>query len=107
MNLSPEKILQFIQNKTSHPMKIKELARAMKVSRRDYPGFRRLVKKLVADGRLVRLKRGRVGQAEKLDIAVGTISINRSGRGFLEVEGSDEDILIIDGDCLQRLTVTV
>lgn len=84
-------------------MKTKELARAMNVSRRDYPGFRRLVKKLVADGRLVRLKRGRIGQAEKLDIAVGTISINRSGRGFLEIEGSDEDIVIIDGGLFTAL----
>ena len=103
MNLSAEKILQFIQNKTSHPMKTKELARAMHVSRRDYPGFRRLVKKLVTDGRLVRLKRGRIGQAEKLDIAIGTISINRSGRGFLAVEGVKEDIVIIDGGLLTAL----
>jgi ribonuclease R len=103
MKLSAEKILQFIQNKTAHPMKTKELARAMHVSRKDYPGFRRLVKKLIAEGILVRLKRGRIGQAEKLDIAVGTISINRSGRGFLEVEGSDEDIVIIDGGLLTAL----
>ena len=75
----------------------------MHVSRRDYPGFRRMVKKLIAEGRLVRLKRGRIGQAEKLDIAVGKISINRSGRGFLEVEGSDEDIVIIDGGLLTAL----
>jgi len=68
----------------------------MQVSRRDYEGFRRLVKKLIAEGHLVRLKRGRIGQAEKLDIAVGKISINRSGRGFLEVEGATEDIVMGD-----------
>ncbi|MDX1777466.1 MAG: RNB domain-containing ribonuclease, partial [Thermodesulfobacteriota bacterium] len=103
MNLSPEKILQFIQSKTAHPMKTKELARAMKVSRRDYPGFRRLVKKLITEGRLVRLKRGRIGQADQLDIAIGTISINRSGRGFLEVEGVKQDIVIVDGGLLTAL----
>ena len=75
----------------------------MKVSRRDYPGFRRLVKKLITEGRLVRLKRGRIGQADQLDIAIGTISINRSGRGFLEVEGVKEDIVIIDGGLLTAL----
>jgi ribonuclease R len=103
MNLNAEKILQFVQNKTAHPMKTKELARAMNVNRRDYPLFRRLVKKLITDGHLVRLKRGRIGQAEKMDIVQGTISINRSGRGFLEVEGSKEDILIIEGGLLTAL----
>ena len=100
MNLTTEKILQFVQNKTTHPMKPKELAQAMHVSRRDYAGFKRLVKQLITEGRLVRLKRGRIGQAEQLDIAVGIISINRSGRGFLVVEGETEDIVILDGGLL-------
>ena len=50
MKLTTEKILQFIQNQTTHPMKTKELAQAMQVSRRDYEGFRRLVKKLISRG---------------------------------------------------------
>ncbi len=100
MKLTTEKILQFVQNETAHPMKPKELAQAMHVSRRDYAGFKRLVKQLITEGRLVRLKRGRIGQAEQLDIAVGIISINRSGRGFLVVEGETEDIVILDGGLL-------
>jgi ribonuclease R len=100
MNLTTEKILQFVQNKTAHPMKPGELAQAMNISRRDYAGFKRLVKQLITDGRLVRLKRGRIGQAKQLDIAVGVLSINRSGRGFLVVEGEAEDIVILDGGLL-------
>ena len=100
MNLTTEKILKFVQNETAHPMKTRELAQAMHVSRRDYPGFKRLVKKLISEGHLVHLKRGRIGQAEQLDIAVGVISINRSGRGFLVVEGETEDIVILDGGLL-------
>jgi ribonuclease R len=84
-------------------MKIRELAQEMKVSRTDYPSFRRTVKKLIDKGHLVRLKRGRIGPADQMDIAVGNISINRSGRGFLEVEGVSEDIVILDAGLLTAL----
>jgi ribonuclease R len=84
-------------------MKIRELAQEMKVSQTDYPSFRRTVKKLIDKGHLVRLKRGRIGSADQMDIAVGNISINRSGRGFLEVEGVAEDIVILDAGLLTAL----
>ena len=84
-------------------MRIQELAQAMNVSRREYPSFRQCVKKLVDEGRLVRLKRGRIGPADQMDIAVGTISVNRSGRGFLEIEGATEDIMILDNGLLTAL----
>ena len=84
-------------------MRIQELAQAMKVSRREYPSFRQCVKKLVDEGHLVRLKRGRIGPADQMDIAVGTISVNRSGRGFLEIEGATEDIMILDNGLLTAL----
>ncbi len=84
-------------------MRIQELAQAMKVSRREYPSFRLCVKKLIDEGRLVRLKRGRIGLADQMDIAVGTISVNRSGRGFLEIEGATEDIMILDTGLLTAL----
>ena len=38
-----------------------------------------------------------------MDIAVGTISVNRSGRGFLEIEGATEDIMILDAGLLTAL----
>ncbi len=75
----------------------------MKVGQEEYPAFRRMVNRLITDGSLVRLKRGRIGQAERLDMAVGTMSINRSGRGFLEVEGVEQDIVIREGGLLTAL----
>jgi len=75
----------------------------MKVPRREYSSFRRHVKRLIAEGHLVRLKRGRVGLPDQMDIVVGTISINRSGRGFLEIEGATEDIMILDNGLLTAL----
>ena len=68
MALTLDAILQFIRSETAHPMRIQELAQAMKVSRREYPSFRQCVKKLIDEGRLVRLKRGRIGPADQMDI---------------------------------------
>lgn len=103
MALTSDTILQFIRSETTHPMSIQELARGMKVSQTEYPSFRRCVKKLIKEGRVVRLKRGRIGPADQMDIAVGTISVNRSGRGFLETGGTTEDIMILDGGLLTAL----
>jgi len=75
-------------------MKIKELAQALSISQSDYRSFRRTVRNLIDSGELVRLKRGRIGLADQMNISVGTISINRAGTGFLEREGEDIDILI-------------
>ena len=103
MALTSDTILQFIRSETTHPMSIQELARGMKVSQTEHPSFRRCVKKLIKEGRVVRLKRGRIGPADQMDIAVGTISVNRSGRGFLETEGTTEDIMILDSGLLTAL----
>ena len=103
MALTSDTILQFIRSKTTHPMRIQELAQAMKVSRTEYSSFRRCVRKLIHEGLLVRLKRGRIGPVDQMDIAVGTISVNRSGRGFLEIEGATEDIMILDAGLLTAL----
>ena len=98
-------ILDFIRQKSDHPMKPKELARALGVSRPDYHQFRMLIKQLLDSGELVKLKRGRLGLASQMDVKVGTISLTRGGTGFLLVEDGD-DILIppfqlstaLDGD---------
>ncbi len=84
-------------------MKIKELAHALHVTPEDYGSFRRVVKKLIDEGKLVRLKRGRIGPAEQMNIAVGTISINKAGRGFLMRENEPVDILILTEGLLTAL----
>ena len=93
MTSSPEEIIKFVEAKADRPMRVKELARALGVPSSDYSAFRKTIKTLLDSGQLVRLKRGRVGPPEQLNVLVGTISITRSGTGFLLREGG-EDILI-------------
>jgi ribonuclease R len=106
MALDSKSILRFISDKSDRPMRVKELARALDVAESDYPVFRKIIKALLDSGDLVLLKRNRIGPAAQLNVAVGTISINRSGTGFLVREGHEVDLLIppqglgtaLDGD---------
>ncbi len=101
--MNPEQILRFIQSKADRPMKPKELAKALEVDQTEYRKFRRSLKTLLDGGELVRLKRGRVGLADQMGIAVGVLSINRAGTGFLVREGESEDIMIPSHDLLTAL----
>jgi len=89
-----DSILKFIKSRAFRPMKVKEMARELGIPAPEYAAFRKTVKGLLQSGELVRLKRGRVGLADQMDIVVGLLTITRSGTGFLIREGEDEDILI-------------
>jgi len=99
-------ILRYMASEADRPMKMKELAKALQIEASDYSLFRRTIKDLIESGELVYLKRNRIGVAEKLNVAVGVVSITRSGVGFLIREGVSPDILIpepslgtsLDGD---------
>lgn len=94
MKFDSKTILTFIREKSYHPMKVKELAKALGIAQPDYRRFRELIKQLLDGGKLVRLKRNRIGVASELNIATGTLQMTRSGTGFLIREGEPEDIMI-------------
>lgn len=113
MKQDTRKIVDFIREKSAHPMKIKELAKELAIPASQYGHFRKTVKDLIESGELVRLKRGRIGLASQMDVRVGPVSITRSGTGYLLVEGDAEDIFIpavrlgtaLDGDTVMvRIT---
>ena len=51
MPISKIQILEFLKKSTHRPIKIKELAREMKVSQAEYHTFHRLVKDLIFEDR--------------------------------------------------------
>lgn len=75
-------------------MKMKELAEALSISKSGYGSFRTAVKQLIEGGALVKLKRGRIGIPDEMNITTGQMAITKSGTGFLIREGEDRDILI-------------
>ena len=89
-----EEILDFIRMRADHPMKTRELARALSIPASGYPQFRRTIRELIESGDLVRLKRNRIGLADEMDIVVGRISVTRNGIGFVACDDLQPDILV-------------
>jgi len=102
MAINPDRIIELVQSDVHRPMKTKELAEALEIPARSYPAFRKQVKELVAEGRLVLLKRNRIGLPDQLGVEVGKISISRGGTGFLLRE-NQPDLLIPPHELLTAL----
>lgn len=84
---------------------MRELAKELGVPDRDYQIFRNLVKKLTDSGRLVKLRRNRLGVPSELNLAVGQISILKGGYGTIQTESGetvtirpDDTLTALDGD---------
>jgi len=87
-------ILQYIHENSERPLKARELAKAIGISSDQYPSFRKSIKELIQSGQLVRLKRGRIGLPEQMNLVTGTIQITRAGYGFLKKDGSEDEVFI-------------
>ncbi|MCX6826386.1 MAG: ribonuclease R [candidate division Zixibacteria bacterium] len=102
MNIDEHLIVDFLAYKAGRPLKIKELARALKISPRDYLSFRGLVKRLIDSGQLVKLRRNRLGVPSELNLVLGQVSISKSGYGTILTE-SGKSITIPPADMLTAL----
>ncbi len=92
------KIIEFVGEHTDRALRIRALARAMKIPAHEYPSFRRTVKELLKSGKIGRQRGGRVGTAEKKPEKniVGTLAMTKSGRGFVSPDAGGDDIAIGD-----------
>lgn len=105
-------ILTYIREHIHHPLKMKELARALEVPIDEYRHFRAEVKRLLDSGELVMLKRSRLGLPGPMNLITGQFQMTKSGNGFVSKTGTPiasanpDDILIpphatltaLDGD---------
>ena len=78
------------------PMKEKELAAFMQVSRKERGLFSEALQALLAEGKLQVTKRGQYVKADG-GLLTGTFISNARGFGFVEIEGRTEDLFIPGG----------
>ncbi len=77
------------------PMKDKELAVMLQVSKEDRGELNRILNELLAEGKLSLTKKGKFIKAKHSDRElVGTFISHPKGFGFVEIEGRDEDLYI-------------
>ncbi|MCI8947408.1 MAG: ribonuclease R [Lachnospiraceae bacterium] len=86
-------ICELVDDKLYVPMKEKELAVFLQVSREDREALKEVLEELLAEGKLELTKRGRYKKPEETYVN-GTFIGNQKGFGFLEVEGCAEDLFI-------------
>ena len=77
------------------PMKEKELAVMLQVSKEDRGELNRILNELLAEGKLSLTKKGKFIKAKHSDKELtGTFISHPKGFGFVEIEGRDEDLYI-------------
>ncbi len=90
-------IIAYLEQMGKRPLKIRELAKSMKVPAAEYANFRRTVKELMRSGKVSRQRGGRLGGQKKAEeLIVGTLSMTKSGRAFVQPDGDKEEIVIED-----------
>jgi ribonuclease R len=86
-------IVEAVSN-AHRPLRIRELSRKMGISSDEYPQFRRAVKGGVAEGRLARIRGGRLILPSKEDLITGKLFVSRAGHGFVIPDDQSGDIFV-------------
>lgn len=75
------------------PMKERELAMLLQVSKEDREEFRRILQELLAEGKLMLTVKGKYMKSNG-KVLTGTFISNSKGFGFVEIDGREEDLFI-------------
>lgn len=86
------RIRKALKGSRAGPLKAKELARALSVPTADYEEFKKLLRSLERDGTIYRVKGQRYALPEKINLKVGTLSVTRSGDGFVTPDDGSRDV---------------
>ncbi len=93
---SPDQIERLLSDDPSRPTRtVREIARDLGLTARQRPGLRRLVARLVDEGRLVAARGRRFGARRQLGDTVGRFARHRAGFGFVTPDDPAETDLFI------------
>ncbi len=73
----------------SRPVSFKELTRMLNIAKPEREGFKSLLKEMVADGSLIKIRGNRYGIPSKMNLVTGLFEAHPSGFGFVTPEGSE------------------
>ncbi|MBD5519650.1 MAG: ribonuclease R [Lachnospiraceae bacterium] len=86
-------ICELVHDDMYVPMKEKELAAFMKVSRSEREEFKRVLDALLTEGKIQITSKGKYIKQDE-NILIGTFIGNSRGFGFVEIEGREEDLYV-------------
>ena len=83
---SPDDLLARIEQHVDHPATLRELAKRLQVPPEFQSQFKRQIRTLVQEGRLVETRGRHYGLPRRMDLAVGRLSMHPNGYGFVRPE---------------------
>ena len=87
-------VVRYLQERAERPLRAKDIARALKVEPREYTAFKRLLRDLEEQGQVYRVRKGRYAVPGRINLAVGTLQVTRSGKGFVVPDNDQGDVFI-------------
>lgn len=102
-------ICDLVNDELYVPMKEKELAMFLQVSKEDREEFKQILNELLAEGKLMLTLKGKYMKSNG-KVLTGTFIGNAKGFGFVEIEGREEDLYIPEdktGGAFHKDTVEV
>jgi len=94
MKLSEKIILSRIREKSLRPMKIAEMARALAIPENERKPFRNLIKEMAHKGSLLKVRGGRYGIPDQMNLVTGELKGHPRGFGFVATEGPESDLYV-------------
>lgn len=85
-----EAIRAFFRERSARPLPFREIVRLMGISRSEARALKRALRELVADGTIVRTRKGLYGPAGDMGLVTGTFEAHRDGYGFVVPEAPGE-----------------
>jgi ribonuclease R len=90
--LNQEQLLKLIRDQIDHPATPRELLQRLKLPPEQRATFKRLLGQLVASGQLVQTRGNRYGLPDRMNLAVGRITTNPRGFGFVVPDKPLEEV---------------
>lgn len=89
-----ETVFKFITDKEYRPMRVKDIATFMQVPYDEIQLLFDIIDELIADGKVVETKKGKIVAAETLHQYPGVFTGNGRGFGFVKIEDMENEIFI-------------
>ncbi|MGQ0563077.1 MAG: ribonuclease R [Gemmatimonadota bacterium] len=106
MTVTAEKIVEYLRAESGRPLTAEELARELAIDAESFLPFGELLAELASQGVLYRGKANRYAAPSRINLVVGTLTVIKSGAGFVVPDARDGDLYIpqeelrtaVDGD---------
>jgi ribonuclease R len=94
MKLTEAKILAMMKKKVDRPLKIAELSRKMGVPETQKRDFRNLIKEMAGEGSLIKIRGGRYGLPDEMNLVTGKMHGHPNGFGFVIADKDHDDVYV-------------